>query len=62
MFRGDTGLNFKIMSVKIVFILANSAYPDDPNTAFHLGLHCLPRSTGIQNEKGQSGLYIDKSV
>ena len=44
------------MSLKIGFILANSAAPDEmlPYAAFHLGLHCLPMYlfTGIQNEKG----------
>ena len=31
------------LSLKIVFILANSADPDEmlPYAAFHLGLHCL---------------------
>ena len=44
------------LSLKIVFILTNSADPDVMlcYTAFHLGLHCLPKylMTGIQNEKG----------
>ena len=33
------------MSLKIVFILANRADPDEmlPYAAFHLGLHCLPQ-------------------
>ena len=43
------------MSQRIVFILANSADPDEMphNAAFHQGLHCLPKYlfTGIQNEK-----------
>ena len=43
-------------SLKIAFILANSADPDEmsPHAAFHLGLYCLPNYlfTGIQNEKG----------
>ena len=42
--------------MKIVFILAISADPDEmlPYAAFHLGLHCLPvlRVYHIQNEKG----------
>ena len=42
--------------MKIVFILANSADPDEmqPYTAFHLSLHCLPKYLliGIQNGKG----------
>ena len=42
------------MSLKLVFILANSADPDEilHNATFHLGLHCLPKYlfTGIQNE------------
>ena len=44
------------MSLKFVFILANSADPDEilPYGAFHLGLNCLPKHhfTSIQNEKG----------
>ena len=44
------------MSLKIAFILANSADPDEmpPYVAFHLGLHCSPKYlfTSIQNEKG----------
>ena len=44
------------MSLKIVFISANSADPDEmpPYVAFHLGVHCLPifLFTGIQNAKG----------
>ena len=43
------------MYLKIVFILENSADPDEmpPYVAFHLGLHCLPKYpfTDIQNEK-----------
>ena len=32
------------LSLKIVFILANSADPDEmpPYVAFHLGFHCVP--------------------
>ena len=45
------------LSLKIVFILANSADPDEmlPYAAVHLGLHCLPKYLflGIQNGKGQ---------
>ena len=34
-----------IMSLKIIFILANSADLDEmrPNAAFHLGLHCFAK-------------------
>ena len=34
-----------IQSLKIAFILANSADPDEmlPLAAFHLGLHCLQK-------------------
>ena len=34
------------LSVKIVFVLVNSANPDEmPHyVAFHLGLHCLPQN------------------
>ena len=33
------------MSLKNVFVFANSTEPDEmpPNTAFHLGLHCLSK-------------------
>ena len=43
-----------LMSLKIVFILSNRAYPDKmpPYAAFYLGIHCLPKYlfTGIQNQ------------
>ena len=43
------------LSLKIFFIIANSADPDEmpPSVAFHLCLHCLPKYpfTGIQHEK-----------
>ena len=46
----------------VVFILANSADPDEMqlHVAFHLGLHCLAENLfiGIQNEKD----LIDWSV
>ena len=50
-------LNFNMfLSMKTVFILANSADPDDmPHyVAFHLDLHCLSTYwfTGTKNEKG----------
>ena len=34
---------YVFMSLKIVFVLANSADPDEmaPYEVFHLGLHCL---------------------
>ena len=42
------------LSLRVVFILANSADPDEmpSNVAFHLGLHCLPEYlfNRIQNE------------
>ena len=36
--------NIVFLSLKIDFVLANSADPDEmpPYAAFHLGLHCLP--------------------
>ena len=43
-----TGYNFQknivSISLKISFVLANSADPDEMphDAAFHLGLHCLP--------------------
>ena len=49
-------LNGVFLFWKIVFILANSADPDELPLcmAFHLDLHCLPKYlfTGILNEKG----------
>ena len=48
--------NIIFLSLKINFILANSADPDEmPNyAAFHLGAHCLPKYPfrGFQNTKG----------
>ena len=49
-------LNYHVfLSLKIVFILANSADPDEmlPYMTFHLGLHFLPMHLfiGIQNER-----------
>ena len=49
--RGETSVFFVennssfILSVKIVFILANTEDPDEmlPYGAFHLGLYCLPK-------------------
>ena len=44
------------LSLKIDFVLANSADPDEMphNTAFHLGLHCLPKYPfcGFWSSKG----------
>ena len=46
------------LSLKIVFIIANSADPDEmpPYEAFHLGLHYLPKNMylfiGVKKEKG----------
>ena len=44
------------LSMKSVFIFANSEDPDEMllNATFHLDLYFLPKSlfTGIQNEKG----------
>ena len=32
------------LSLKIVFVLANSVYPDEMRcAAFYLGIHCLPK-------------------
>ena len=45
-----------ILCLKVVFIFANSADPDEmpPYAVFHLGQNCLPKYlfTGIQIEKG----------
>ena len=53
------------MSLKIVFILTNSADPDEllPYVSFHLGdLHCLSKYlfTGIQNKK-RNIVIVEKS-
>ena len=49
------------LSLKIAYILANSADPDEmpPYAAFHPGLQCLPNYlfTGIQNENGKTYLF-----
>ena len=58
--EGFTGCNFKIKVVfffqKIIFVLANSADPDEMQhyAAFHLCLHCLPKYlfTGFWSSKG----------
>ena len=53
---GSAGQNCVFLSLKIVFVLANSSDPDEmrPYAAFHLGLQCLPKDlfTSVQNEKG----------
>ena len=38
--------NHALQSLKIAFILANNAGPDEMThfVAFHLGLHCLPKN------------------
>ena len=56
-------LNYDVfMSLKIVFICAISADPDEmpPYAAFHLGLHYLPRYlfTGVQKVLFVLLLYI----
>ena len=63
----STFLNFNIfLFLKIVYILANSADPDEMphNAAFHLGLHCLPKYLFIciQNEKGHIIGLIGKKL
>ena len=44
-FYGSQVKKKKNSVLKIVFILANSADPDEmlPYAAFHLDLHCLPK-------------------
>ena len=47
-----------VLSLKIHFVLANSADPDEMphSAAFHLGLHCLPKYPvykGLNNKMGQ---------
>ena len=55
-FSVQISINGIFLSLKIVFILANSADPDEmlPYAAFHLGIHCLRKYLfiGILNEKG----------
>ena len=49
------GLPVKIsITLKIVFILANSADPIEmpPYAAFHLGFHCLPKYLFVLKMKG----------
>ena len=55
-FSVKISINGVLLSLKIVFILAYSADPDEmlPYVAFHLGIHCLHKYLFIdaQNEKG----------
>ena len=50
--------SFVFLSLMIIFIVADSADPDEmpPYAAFHLGLDCLLKYlfTRIQNEKGST--------
>ena len=56
-FSVQISINGVFLSLKIVFILANSADPDEmlPYAAFHLGIHCLRKYMfiDIQNETGK---------
>ena len=60
MYRGVTGYNFKkniiFLSLKMDFVLANSADTDKMMhyAVFHLGLHCLPKYCvkGFWSSKG----------
>ena len=49
-------INYVFLCLRIVFIIANCAEPDEmlPYGAFHLSIHCLPKylSTVIQYDKG----------
>ena len=51
-FKGSTGQNFYKM-MQVVFILANSADPDEMQlfAACQLGLHCLHEFSHIQRAK-----------
>ena len=53
--------NIVFLSLKINFVLANSADPDEMphNVAFLLGLHCLPKYLfkGFRSTKGLSNLF-----
>ena len=55
MLKGDRWKFNIFPSLNVVFILVNSADPDEvpPYAAFHLGLHCLPKYlfTDMQNKK-----------
>ena len=48
--------NIVFLSLKIDFVLANSANPDEmpPYSALHLGLHCFPKYPfrGFQSSMG----------
>ena len=52
---GAFTVNDVFLALKIVFILTNSAGPDEMqlNAAFHLGLHCMQKYmfTGSEIEK-----------
>ena len=53
-------LNDVSLSLKIVFILANSANLDKIppyHVAFHLGLHCLPNMLFTQNKSRYMNLH-----
>ena len=52
--------NYALQSLNIVFILANSAGPDEMLhvAAFHLGLHCLPKYPFMVSSKQRVNLVI----
>ena len=51
-----------LQSLKIVFIFANSAYPDEIScsAAFHLGLHCLSKYRGVSGIQRGLRRFIDQ--
>ena len=58
--------NYVLQDLKIVFIRANSAGPDEmpQNAAFHLGLHFLPKYpfSGFQHAKGKLAIIFPFSL
>ena len=57
---GSGELKIGICVLKIVFILANSADPDEipPHAAFHLGLHCMQKDLFTSMEMAKEWLYM----
>ena len=63
MLRGDRSKFNIFPSLKVVFILVNSADPDEmpPHVAFHLGLHCLPKYLFIYMQN-KNGLFLHQTL
>ena len=55
--------NYVLQSLKIVFIIANSADPDEmpPIAAFHLGFHCMPKlNLGVSSIQKVNPFHSDE--